>query len=183
MFNIHFHPFVCCLVVLFVGFGRLFRVHPKWRFLAKQLTKNRTNKCPKKCSFLALLAKSIFVCFQGNVTLGLVTQVDVLTFSSICWVVGLLGFVLLGLGDRLGFTQSGFWVYTYWPRTGQINDQKSVVSFFLSFFLLLACPSLFRYPWTGDPSGCFTFIRIHFHLFRWVLCYVLCGRVGFWEIY
>jgi hypothetical protein len=42
--------------------------------------------------------------------------------------------VLLGLGDSLGFTQSGFWVYTYWPRTGQINDQKSVVAFFLSFF-------------------------------------------------
>jgi hypothetical protein len=37
--------------------------------------------------------------------------------------------------------------------------------FFLSIFFLLACPSLLRHPWTGDPSGCFTFIRIHFHLF------------------
>ncbi len=64
MFNIHFHPFDCCLVVLFVGFGRLFRVHPKWRFFAKQLTKNRTTKWPKKCCFLVLVAKSIFVCFQ-----------------------------------------------------------------------------------------------------------------------
>ncbi len=55
------------------------------------------------------------------------TKVDVQHFHPF---VGLLGFVLLGLGDRLGFTQSGFWLYTYWPRTEQINDQKSVLSFF-----------------------------------------------------
>ncbi len=44
--------------------------------------------------------------------------------------VGLLGFVSVGLGDHFGFTQSGFLLYIYWPRTGQINDQKSVLSFF-----------------------------------------------------
>jgi hypothetical protein len=89
--------------------------------------------------------------------------------------VGLLGFVLLGLGDRLVFTQSGFWLYTNWPRTEQINDQKSFL-FFISFFILMACPSLLRYPWTGDPSGCFAFIRIHFHPF--VGFCVMGGREG-----
>jgi hypothetical protein len=61
----------------------------------------------KKVFFLCSSGKVHLCLFSRNVTLGLVTQVDVQHFHPI---VGLLGFVLLGLGDRLGFTQSGFWL-------------------------------------------------------------------------